>query len=408
MLEQLKAIYFELTGNSDADITPKTKIADGLGLSSLGKVQLVCAIEDHFDIEISAYDEGEMDIAITDFSEIDGKTKRTNFFDVELDGGQVFETGVSGGSASDSGYTLETDGQTVSADVVLYEGDFDNTSVTATAQGNGVTDGSGIYSLGDYAVLRAEPGEGAAFAGWYDESGMLLSRDEVYGFTVKDNLSLTAVFGNANAELTVDKDYVILETTKTAGAPIAAATDSVWNEFITCEVRSDGEEPVIALEDGEITGLRAGTAWIDYTVEIGDRTLMAQSRIDVTDGGNPPEEEIEDVTLRQDQVTVELCEGDDGDLQLLRRLLELAGDLPDLLRPILGLMPRGVHQLEIVHEGNPDILLDLHPLDLRGELRDRKSRGLVDVQRRFGCPGEALLQLSPLLIHHFRPALPLV
>ncbi len=285
-----------------------------------GHKEFLLMSDDHFDIEISAYDEGEMDIAITDYSEIDGKTKRTNFFDVELDGGQVFETGVSGGSVSDSGYTLETEGQTVTADVVLYEGDFDNTSVTATARGNGVTDGSGIYSLGDYAVLRAEPGEGAAFAGWYDESGTLLSRDEVYGFTVKENLSLTAVFGDANAELTVDKDYVILETTKTASSPIASVTDSVWNEFITCEVRSDGEEPVIALEDGEITGLRAGTAWIDYTVEIGDRTLMAQSRIDVTDGGNPPEEEIEDVTLRQDQVTVELYSEKNASVQIFPAL----------------------------------------------------------------------------------------
>ena len=52
MLEKLKAIYLDMTGNEDFDITPKTKIADGLGLSSFGKVQLVCAIEDHFDIEI--------------------------------------------------------------------------------------------------------------------------------------------------------------------------------------------------------------------------------------------------------------------------------------------------------------------------------------------------------------------
>lgn len=52
MLEELKTIYYELTGNEDVKITPKTKLKDGLKLSSLGKVQLVCAIEDRFDIEI--------------------------------------------------------------------------------------------------------------------------------------------------------------------------------------------------------------------------------------------------------------------------------------------------------------------------------------------------------------------
>ena len=53
MLDELKEIYFELTGNSDAVITLKTKLNDSsLSLSSYGKVQLICAVEDHFGIEI--------------------------------------------------------------------------------------------------------------------------------------------------------------------------------------------------------------------------------------------------------------------------------------------------------------------------------------------------------------------
>lgn len=52
MLEILKELYSELTGDYDTEITPKTKIESDLNLSSLGKVQLVCNIEDRFDIEI--------------------------------------------------------------------------------------------------------------------------------------------------------------------------------------------------------------------------------------------------------------------------------------------------------------------------------------------------------------------
>ena len=53
MLEELKKIYCDLTGNTDVEITPSTRL-DGseLALSSYGKVQLICAIEDHFGIEI--------------------------------------------------------------------------------------------------------------------------------------------------------------------------------------------------------------------------------------------------------------------------------------------------------------------------------------------------------------------
>lgn len=52
MLEILKEIYSDLTGDYDTEITPKTKIENDLNLSSFGKVQLICNLEDRFDIEI--------------------------------------------------------------------------------------------------------------------------------------------------------------------------------------------------------------------------------------------------------------------------------------------------------------------------------------------------------------------
>lgn len=54
MLETLQEIYSNITGDYDTEITPKTKIEDGMNLSSLGKVQLICSIEDRFDVEIPA------------------------------------------------------------------------------------------------------------------------------------------------------------------------------------------------------------------------------------------------------------------------------------------------------------------------------------------------------------------
>ena len=52
MLDILKEIYYEVTGNDAQQITPKTKLNDELGLSSFGKIQLICALEDRFDISI--------------------------------------------------------------------------------------------------------------------------------------------------------------------------------------------------------------------------------------------------------------------------------------------------------------------------------------------------------------------
>ncbi len=52
MLEKLTAIFSEVTGISDIELTEKTKIKKISNVSSLTMVQLICAIEDEFDIEI--------------------------------------------------------------------------------------------------------------------------------------------------------------------------------------------------------------------------------------------------------------------------------------------------------------------------------------------------------------------
>ena len=52
MLEQLQEIYNAVSGRDDLILSPKQKIKD-LGLSSLGLIQLICAIEDRFEVEIT-------------------------------------------------------------------------------------------------------------------------------------------------------------------------------------------------------------------------------------------------------------------------------------------------------------------------------------------------------------------
>ena len=55
MLTELQNIFNDVVGRKDIKLTPKTKLKD-LPLSSLGLVQLICALEDEYDIEISNAD----------------------------------------------------------------------------------------------------------------------------------------------------------------------------------------------------------------------------------------------------------------------------------------------------------------------------------------------------------------
>ncbi len=55
MLEKLQQIYNDVSGTANVQLAPKMEIKD-LNLSSFGLIQLVCAIEDEFDIEVSNAD----------------------------------------------------------------------------------------------------------------------------------------------------------------------------------------------------------------------------------------------------------------------------------------------------------------------------------------------------------------
>jgi acyl carrier protein len=52
MLNRIKTIFVEITGKTDVVITEKTKLDESLGMSSLSVIQLICALEDEFDIDI--------------------------------------------------------------------------------------------------------------------------------------------------------------------------------------------------------------------------------------------------------------------------------------------------------------------------------------------------------------------
>lgn len=52
MLKRIEKVFSEVTGQTDVSFTEKTKIDKKLGISSLGIIQLICGLEDEFDVEI--------------------------------------------------------------------------------------------------------------------------------------------------------------------------------------------------------------------------------------------------------------------------------------------------------------------------------------------------------------------
>lgn len=63
MIEKIEEIIQNYKGTNDITITGKTNIREDLGMSSFDLIQLACAVEDEFEIEIP-------DRAIKDFKTV--------------------------------------------------------------------------------------------------------------------------------------------------------------------------------------------------------------------------------------------------------------------------------------------------------------------------------------------------
>ena len=55
LLLQLRKLHYTLTGNSDIVLTEKSKLNHTIDLTSLGKIQFICLIEEEFNLEIPNY-----------------------------------------------------------------------------------------------------------------------------------------------------------------------------------------------------------------------------------------------------------------------------------------------------------------------------------------------------------------
>ena len=52
MIKRIEKVFSEVTGNTNLNFTAETKLDDSMGVSSLSFVQIICALEDEFDIDV--------------------------------------------------------------------------------------------------------------------------------------------------------------------------------------------------------------------------------------------------------------------------------------------------------------------------------------------------------------------
>ena len=142
-------------------------------------------------------DNGTMNYTVQEFDAATGKSKRVNFFDVEVENGLTM-TGTFVEDIDINDYELTLENGTSITPTESFEDDSKEHIINITTEGPGYATESMSAISGDYISLVATPKESSEFIGWY-ENGELISKDQTYSFIAKSNRNLVAKFSNPTA-----------------------------------------------------------------------------------------------------------------------------------------------------------------------------------------------------------------
>ena len=224
-----------------------------------------------------------MDCTVVTWEKGAGKESQSAFFDVPLVDGESYDAAL---SVEDDTYQLIGEDVVYTPDVTVSGDALNNTPVSVNVIGGGMATGSGKYTLGDTADLRAVANDGYVFAGWY-QGGQLITRDEHYSFGVREAADLTAVFLSTDVTMTLDREYLAVQCepgqTVTEQLKLSVEPEQ-WAEFVTWSVDATEENSNVLTvdENGTVTVQEPGMAYVVATASFKGHTFSARCRFDVT------------------------------------------------------------------------------------------------------------------------------
>lgn len=193
-------------------------------------------------------------------------------------------------------------------DIVHSENEGEQNVLTDAPVSTGMT---AIVTENDNPILAMDNDSDGTYDAAYPMAGDLTEQD------VKLDQEYLIVQKGSSVQLTVSTDYEVLRDLFTFDAVPA----------------EEGNEPVISVDKkGNVTALEVGTAYAVMTFEAGGKTYTSRCRIDVTSDGTPIEEQVTDLTLSTNALTVELFKNDYSVLRIFE-------DLPQNSMA-MGLTPR--------------------------------------------------------------------
>ncbi len=179
------------------------------GVDTDGQKFVVLPVDAEYKIDITGREAGEVNVSVNEYCAQAGDfTRSINYFDIELDAGEVLKATIPAYSeedqytgtyeGSDAQYKLTApDGEEIESDSDVSgaeeAGKYYAVNAESSDINKGAVIGSGNRQYGTFAQVEAVTVEGNEFIGWYNGDEKI-SEDEIMRFCVTDDVYLTARF----------------------------------------------------------------------------------------------------------------------------------------------------------------------------------------------------------------------
>jgi len=169
--------------------------------------------DEEYTIKTTATGDGEVNYSVQEYDLETGKTKLTNYLDMQVVSGDVLVGSAENLSTDEAVYALQLNTQDVTPTETIENAEKLN--VTVQAEGNGVASGEGSFFKGEYAKVIANAHTNESFEGWYS-NGNLVSNESEYRFEVVSNMDLVAKFSANKCRIVFMTEEEIISITEIA------------------------------------------------------------------------------------------------------------------------------------------------------------------------------------------------
>ena len=170
---------------------------------------VILPADEEYNVVVTAREDGNMSYQVEEIDIEKGTARKiTNYLDLSINKNDQYTGTIENLEIEESKYSFYDNDNNELSPSMDIEGDLSQYSLSVLREGEGTITGGGLFNVGEYAKINAQPADGFVFDGWYSGTEKIYEQPEER-FRIKDNLELTGAFKGISVNLANENQIMV-------------------------------------------------------------------------------------------------------------------------------------------------------------------------------------------------------